>query len=65
MEYGDLVHIIWDFQKLEAGSRSMLDSYVAQYFPNEQIYDSSAETYVTITALQRLSSFIDFKAEKA
>lgn len=25
LEYGDLVHIIWDFQKLEASSLSVLD----------------------------------------
>lgn len=29
MEYGDLVHIVWDFQKLEASSRSILDTYIA------------------------------------
>lgn len=42
-----------------------LDAYVAQYFPNEEIYDSSAEAFVTLTALQRFSSYIDMKAVEA
>jgi len=65
MEYGDLVHIIWDFQKLEASARGSLDAYMAQYFPNEMVYDTTAEEYVTMTALQRFASYIDFKAAQS
>lgn len=33
MEYGDLIHIIWDFQQLEAGARMAFDAMIAQYIP--------------------------------
>lgn len=60
MEYGDLVHIIWDFQKLEAGSLNLFDAYMKQYFPDEQVYNG--EEYITVTALQRFAQYIDIKA---
>jgi hypothetical protein len=43
----------------------MLDSYIAAYFPDEDVFDSSIESYVTLTALQRFTSYIDFSAEQA
>lgn len=42
----------------------MLDSYIAAYFPDEDVFDSSVESYVTLTALQRFASYIDLNAEK-
>jgi hypothetical protein len=41
MEYGDLVHIIWDFQKLEASARDVMDLFLAQYIPDEKFADAS------------------------
>ena len=34
MEYGDLVHIIWDFQQLEASARVTLEQMLAVYIPD-------------------------------
>lgn len=43
----------------------MLDSYIAAYFPDEDVFENSVESYVTLTALQRFASYIDLSAEKA
>ena len=43
----------------------MLDSYIAAYFPDEDVLENSVESYVTLTALQRFASYIDLSAEKA
>lgn len=64
MEYGDLVHIIWDFQKLEASTQDMLEMMIAQYVPDEEypdLEDPTAEPF-RYTALQRFSDYIDVKA---
>jgi len=67
MEYGDLIHIIWDFQQLEAGARSAFDAMIAQYIPDMEFkdMDSPVESYITVTALQRFSDYIDLKTDIA
>lgn len=40
----------------------MLDSYIAQYYPDQTVQLDNGD-FLTITALQRLSSYIDTKAD--
>lgn len=63
MEYGDLVHIIWDFQQLEAGARESFDEWLTLYFPdpNANMTDDS-EAYIVRTALERFADYVDNRA---
>lgn len=51
MEYGDLVHIIWDFQQLESSARDSLEQMLAVYIPDQEIEDLDSDTLVTVSAL--------------
>jgi len=64
MEYGDLVHIIWDFQQLEAGSREAFDSMLSVYFPDPAAgnFTEDSEAYIVRTALERFADYIDARA---
>jgi len=48
MEYGDLVHIIWDFQQLESSSRDQMRD-VLDLFLNNQMESNSTDDRVKIT----------------
>lgn len=62
MEYGDLVHIIWDFQQLEASARDSLESMLSLYIPDLEVEDLDSEAMIAVSALQRFADYIDSKA---
>jgi len=65
MEYGDLVHIIWDFQPLEASARDSLDQFLSLYFPDPManktgnLTGNETEAYIVRSALERFADYID------
>jgi len=58
LEYGDLVHIIWDFEPLEEGSLEDIDSNVEQFLSVVGFGDSDIESFMYATGLKRLSSYL-------
>lgn len=64
MEYGDLVHIIWDFQQLEAGARENFDQMLSIYFPDPAAgnFTDDSEAYIVRSALERFADYIDQRA---
>jgi hypothetical protein len=67
LEYGDLLHIIWDFQPLEEGARSAFEQYMAQYVPNNEYSDFSdpVDSYIALNSLGRFANYLDAKAARA
>ena len=65
MEYGDLVHIIWDFQQLEAGSRESARDSLSEWLEMMETGDSPMEDYMKRRALQYLADYIDDNADDA
>lgn len=68
MEYGDLVHIIWDFQQLEAGTRDEATAALHDWFEEmieQQETSSPMEDYLKKRALEYLVNVIDNNADDA
>ena len=68
MEYGDLVHIIWDFQQLEAGSRDEAREALHDWFEvmiQQQNSSSPVEDYLKKQALEYVLQIIDDNADDA
>lgn len=68
MEYGDLVHIIWDFEQLEASSRvearEALHDWLEQMIQNQNS-SSPVEDYLKKKALDYVLEVIDNNADDA
>ena len=41
-EYGNLIYITWDFQKISSSARYMMDYYVAQYMSYEPEFSAES-----------------------
>lgn len=59
-----MVHIIWDFQQLEASARDSFDSMLSLYFPDPAAgnFTAESEAYIVRSALERFADYIDARA---
>lgn len=59
LEYGDLVHIVWDFEPLEDASLEGIEQYVAQFVQdNDFLGRTEIEKYMIASGLTGISRLI-------
>lgn len=58
LEYGDLVHIIWDFEPLEDGTLEDLDSKVETLMRGLGFEEDDIESFMITTGLKNFASYL-------
>jgi hypothetical protein len=66
LEYGDLLHIVWDFEPLEDAALLTIDEYVARYIEDSHFYDnetSPVEKYLVTAGMQAFARSVYYRSD--
>lgn len=65
MEYGRLIHVIWDFQQLEDAQLEAANTMILKLLQDLNLFSDPIENYITANFIHRLAAYFDLKAAVA
>lgn len=63
MEYGRLIHAVWDFQQLETAQLDQANAMILEFLKDLKFFGDPIENFIATNFLQRVAAYIDLTAE--